>query len=141
MPAIVMYQGSVLALNAFAAAAMGPGRVGLFQNDWEPKPWHTITAVVPCNFSGYVGLQALSGATPAVVEGIQAVTRFTPRTWSHNGGAVQGYIFGYYVVDGAGRLLWAERDPDGPTPMIRLGAAYPVTPTLTQQSELGNESP
>lgn len=139
MPVIVSYDGSINACDAFTTRNTGLLRVGLFQNDWDPRPWQTISAVVPCDFSGYDGLHALMAWSAAVMEGDQAVSRAVERIWIHNGGPVQGYVFGYYVVDPTGKLLWAERDPAGPVPMINALGVYRCVPTWTQSSKFGNE--
>lgn len=139
MAVIAMYRASLRACNTFVATTVGLQRVGLFQNDIDPKEWFTISAIVPCNFSGYDGLHDMLTWNTAVMVGNQAVAKQPERFWVHDGGAVQGYVYGYYVVDDEGELLWAERDPNGPVPMFYAGNLYRCVPTWSQQSKFSGE--
>lgn len=139
MPAIIVYQGSMNAVDAWTARNTGFNRVGLFQNDLVVRPWHTLANLVPCNFSGYTGPLSLGGWTPAAMEGDQAVSRAAECIWTHNGGPVANYVFGYYIVSAAGELLLAERDPDAPVLVAVGGVLFRCVPTYTSRSRFGNE--
>lgn len=128
-PALVLVNNGALGhLDALRVAWLPSLRIGLFQNDWHPHQGDTMVAVVPATFSGYTGLHFLPGWSPAVLQGNLAVTQATPRLWTHNGGPVGNWIFGYYVVDATGVLRWAQRYPGDPVPMDSSSGFYRVTP-------------
>ena len=134
MAVIFSYHESLQSLNILTAAWWLNRWIGLFQNDWQPQNYQGISAVVPCTFSGYPGLLPLSGFTAAVQLGAQAVTTLPTFTWAHNGGPVSNTVFGIYVVDSAGALCWAERDPADGVPMYGLGNYYAYTGQIGNQS-------
>lgn len=131
MPVIV---GSAEWLEELAAVLVlfaGARRVGLYQNDWTMRHDSVIGQVVPATFSGYAGLQALTGWTAPALLNDQAVSNADPATWTRGAGSVNNWIFGYYVVDAAGVLRWAERDPNGPVAIVVAGNTYRVTPQFS----------
>ncbi len=136
MGLIVVYGGLQAALAVQTADNTGAARIGLYQNDWEPQVNQTIAAVVPATFSGYAGLQALSGWTPPVLDGNAAYSSADEVLWAHDGGAPGNWIFGIYVVDGLGNLRWAERVWPEPIPMIDFGNFARYVPYLTQASKI-----
>lgn len=109
--------------------------VGLFQNDWTPANTDTISAVTAATFSGYSGLELLTGPTSATWVSPRALSNFDPIVWTHNGGGTSNSIYGYYVVDGGGALAWGERLTGGPVTIGVNGQTYTVTPQYTRRSE------
>lgn len=135
MPVIQSYNGLLLALNGITARWASARRIGLYQNDWKPQSHQTISAVVPATFSGYPGLVYLNNWTPAVLEGAAAKTTADAVIWSHDGGPLQNYIFGVYVVAEDGSLDWAERIPEAPYAMYGLGGIIRYYPIYIFQSK------
>jgi hypothetical protein len=133
---VMMDEGCRQALAAITAAFGGARRIGLYQNDWTPARTDPISAVVPADFSGYDGLHDLLSWTVPVMDGDQAISFAAERLWTHNGGPVQNWIFGVYVVDAGGLLVWADRVWNDPVPMIFLGNLVRYVPCLTQKSKL-----
>lgn len=134
MAMVLMNLGALDTLDALRATWLPSLRIGLFQNDWNPVVGDTLAAVVPATFSGYTGLHFLPGWSSAALSGDLAVSEASPRLWTHNGGPVGNWIFGYYVCTLAGRLEWAERDPQGGKAVDELGGFYSVVPVYTVQS-------
>lgn len=54
------------------------------------------------------------------------------RTWTVGAGAVVESVYGYYVTDGGGLLVWAELNPAGPQPMSVVGQTYSVLARLLE---------
>lgn len=127
--ALVLVNGGAVAhLNALRSTWLWTLKVGLFQNNWEPQVHDSIDQVVPATFSGYGGLHDLYGWRPAALFGNLAVTAAGPNFWTHDGGAVGNWIFGYYVVDLLGVLQWAQRKLGDPYPMESGGQIFRVLP-------------
>jgi len=110
-------------------------RAGLFQNDYQPLQEDTLGDYVPADFSGYGGLQFTYSWDAAVIAGPRAITASGAITWIHDGGPIQNYIFGYYVVDALGALVWAERFCPAPRPMNGVGMRIRIRPQFTLRNE------
>lgn len=123
--ALILCDGGALShCNALRTHWLPTLKVGLFQNDWTPQRNSVIGHVVPATFSGYGGLHFCYGWQAPTLAGHVATTQAGHNAWTHNGGAVGNWIFGYYVVDQAGALQWAQRDPDGPVDVSSMGFIY-----------------
>lgn len=134
MPVIMSYQEGLNSLAILTAAWWFHRRIGLYQNDWTPQNYQGISAVVPATFSGYPGLSPLAGWLAPVQVGAQAQAQASNYTWTHDGGGLQNYIFGVYVVDDAGQLCWAERISDTGIPLFAAGQFFSYTPVVALQS-------
>lgn len=110
-------------------------KVGLFQNDVNPRLNTTIGNIVPCNFSGYDGLRLLYFFSPAFMGGIRAIRASQEYVWTYDGGPVTNYVYGYYIVDLAGNLTVAERFCDGPFAMDVPRRQFKLTPLFWLKNE------
>lgn len=131
---VLMTAGALDQLNALRTSWLATLRVGLFQNDWTPHLNSVIGHVVPATFSGYDGLHDAYGWGAAALFGELAVTQAGANAWTHNGGAVANWVYGYYVVNAAGALCWAQRDPDGPADVSVVAVVYGVLPRYAVKS-------
>lgn len=110
-------------------------RVGLYQEGSGLTAEATIANVLPCDFTGYGGLQVLGGwATPAW-QFPRARTQAAPVQWTCTGPAVANSVGGLYVVTGAGELAWFEPRPGGPLVVGQVGQVYEVLVVQTLRSE------
>lgn len=137
MSLVLVESGMLAELDRMTAAWAGVRFMGLFSNDLEPDRTTTIGQITPAAFSGYVGLRPLMGWSPATLLGERAVSSGALMTWAHNGGPHSGWVFGYYVVDPSGTLVWAERRPGPAVALFRAGQTYSVIP----QFSLGSRFP
>jgi hypothetical protein len=110
-------------------------RIGLFQNDFTPFPAATISNIEPCDYSGYVGLRTLTSWLSPTLIGPRATVEHAEILWPHDGGLVWNFVFGYYVIDLAGKLVRAERGPDPPETITAPPDVYRVVPRYTFRSE------
>lgn len=110
-------------------------RMGLFKNDWTFAAGDTILQVDECDFDGYVGLQFTRHWTPAVMQGPRAITTADLLTWIHSGGPVANLVYGYFVVNKAGDLMWAERFCRNPLLMDSIGQRVRVEPVYTLKND------
>lgn len=111
-------------------------KMGLFQNDYQPLQTSVIGNFVPCDFSGYAGLQSTFGWTVPAMSGFRARTVANELTWTHDGGPISNWVYGYYVVNPAGQLEWAERFCPAPMTLDAMGLSVRVKPLFTLLNEL-----
>lgn len=110
--------------------------VGLYQNDFTPRVSMLTTDIAACNFSGYAGLApTFSWSVPAYSGGYASMTAHEI-VWGHNGGPVGNFVYGYYVLDNTGELVWAERFCPAPMRVYRLGERVRMIPTLYLVNDL-----
>ncbi len=127
MPGLVWVQEQMLSsLNALRASWTADRYVGLMQNAGPAQTDWTIANITPATFSGYLGPILLTAWSAAAMVGDRAVTQAAPVQWIHDGGPVNNWITGYYVLDGNGKLAWVEFR-DGPAiAMLIAGQPYVV---------------
>ena len=106
----------------------------LYQNNYSPVDGSVIGSFTEATFSGYATQTCASWSAAATVSG-RASTSATARTFTNSTGSVGNSIYGYYVTDGSGNLMWAEADPSAPVGMNNPGDSYTVTPTFTFATE------
>lgn len=131
----VVDDGLLSSLAALRVTWLPSLSFGLYQNDLTPEAATTIAEIDPCTFSGYVGLQLAAGWSLPVIDGARAVSLANLLTWTHNGGVLSNWVFGFYVVDGIGDLVLAQRFEDAPKLMEYNGVALFVHPTFSVRSE------
>jgi len=109
-------------------------RYGLFQNEWTPTAYSTLTSVSPAVFSGYAGLLPVNLWSDPTIVGAYGTSSNPPLVWTRGPGLQSAYIFGYYAVDSVPELLWAERLDEYPALLAVPGDQYAVTPSFTETS-------
>jgi hypothetical protein len=129
---------ALLYLQALISSGLYTGaQVGLYAANHTPVAGDmaaTYTAI-EASFGGYAR-QALGVPSAPVMAGGRATTTFgPPNAWSSTGGGAATQIYGAFVLDASGRLLWAELDPNGPYDMGTAGHAYGYSPVDTLKSE------
>lgn len=129
--------GEVNLMDILRAAMNGLGmRIRLNKNDKTPADADVLGDYTEADFSGYaVGVLGNMGF-PSTAGG-KAITVGDPVSFVHNGGATPNDIYGYYITDTAGTLLyWAERFTTPPINMSANGNRIIVTPQLTGKTEV-----
>lgn len=110
----------------------------LYQNDVTPDKDTVIGDLTEATFSGYApvtitgwnfGSVGLDAEDRAVTVG-DNVPIFT-----HSGGATDNMIYGYYVVDNVGALMWVQRIDEAPVPIDAAGRFVGVNPLFTLRSQ------
>lgn len=139
MPLVVVEVEQLASLDTLTKSWKGVRWIGLYSNDWTPSPGDTLASVVPVVFSGYPGETLLEHWTAAGLEGPAAVARADQVVYTHDGGVLGAWVVGYYVVDEAGVLRWAERDPSGPVLMAAGRPPYTVAPTFSLRTRFPDE--
>jgi len=134
---IVTESGLIDSLDLVLAVWEGTYKAGLFQNDITPVVATALSEIVPATFSGYAGEQVTFSWDAAVMAGVRAVTQAAALIWTHNGGPIQNWIFGYYLVSQSNTLIFAERFCPAPLPMATIGQRIRMRPRF----RLGSEFP
>lgn len=109
----------------------------LFKNNWTPSPDDDVSDYTSANFSGYSSAALNSWGGAALNADLFAQVTHPDKVFTHNGGATNNDIYGYYVTDSSGDLVWAERAAAAPFAMDAGGKTYTVSPEmlLFNQSE------
>jgi hypothetical protein len=135
MSLVVTTAGEKILADVLGAAYNGgPYVIRLFQNDHTPDPADVLADYTEADFSGYAELD-LDGWAAAVTVSGRAQIVATLKVWTHSAGAVDNDIYGYYVVNAGGALVWAERDPNAPVTVDTAGQEYNVLPRFTLRLE------
>jgi hypothetical protein len=96
----------------------------LYQNDYTPIPVDEASSYVEADFTGYEP-QHLDDLSPAYLNGWDVGESDTgPHIWLVTLDDIPNDIYGYYVTDENGYLIFAERDADAPTAMVDEGDTY-----------------
>lgn len=105
----------------------------LYINDITPNAGSTLGDFVEASFIGYLPGQINPWGLPVTVDG-RARSAASAVTFTKTAGSPAS-VYGYFVTDENGALLWAERDPAAPVPMMADGQTYTVVPRFTWVSE------
>jgi len=105
---VVVENGWLGLLNLWAASPL-LFRLRLYQNNQFPDPTDTAAAYIEATFSGYPGpVPPVFGS--AFINGAgQGEIAATTLTFVHNGGPTANTVYGIFVTDSGGGLVYAER--------------------------------
>jgi len=112
-------------------------KIDLFQNNYTPDHAASLGLLTVANFAGYAQQTLTTPVVSPVLDGTnRAFITWDPVTFTRSGGP-NNTIYGYYVTDDAGNLLWVERF-DSPVPVNADGVFLTLTPKLTDMSQFLN---
>lgn len=102
--------------------------LGLFVNNFTPEPANVLSDFTPASFDGYAPFTfGLWGETFLNSEG-NAESDYPSLSWLVGPGGGVDTVYGYYVFDAQGYVLWSERDPRNGIAMKLPGQRYIVVP-------------
>lgn len=128
MVMILTYDGMKAVANATLFGIPFSIAYGLFKNDWTPSHNSTIAAVEPSDFPDYSGPLTVSYWNAPTLIGDRQVVTAPALLWSRGAGIDYQKVFGYYVIDVLGVLLWGELFVDGPIEVSDPGTVISVAP-------------
>src|SRR5262245_23254060 len=131
-PIFIPDEGLVQKLTSLMGQILSVASLRLYKNNKVPAAGDNATLYVECDFSGYAR-QTLNDLGAATVTGGVASTASGTHTFAHNGGAVSNTVYGWYMVDGAGKLIAASLNGAGPVTLSAAGQSYSVQVTFTDQ--------
>jgi hypothetical protein len=124
-----------VSLDTLTALFSGTCKVGLFRNDHVPQKKDTIGDYHAPIFPGYLGPQILYNFAPASPAGWRWQSYANELFWTQTGPVPMDLVYGYYVQDALGRLLWAERFCPNPIVMDQTGRQIRLSPQLMTTNE------
>jgi hypothetical protein len=108
--------------------AMTSLSLGLFANNFTPTPANILSDFVPPSFSGYSPVRFGVWGGIYVNPLGNAETDYPAVVFRVGPGGGSDTIYGYYVFDAFGFVIWSERNPAGGVLMSKPGDMYPLTP-------------
>jgi hypothetical protein len=118
--------------------APGQLKVHLFKNNYTPDHTTVLANLTEANFTGYASADADNPVTQAALDVAgRAFVLWDMIRWT-KAGATGNDIYGYWVVDSGGNLLWVERFITGVFSMNTDGSVLQFFPKLTWASQFSN---
>lgn len=136
MPLVICQQGLIrlLANGCNYGAAPFPSHVGLYVNNFTPTVNDTLASYSELSAGWYARI-ALVGWSAPIYAAPFAQSTANPVVWTNTDGiGSPRTVYGYFVVDSSGALVWAERDPSAPVVILGGGGTYSVGPRLTYRN-------
>lgn len=107
----------------------------LYKNDKVPLDTDDAGDYTEADFTGYDPIPLDSWGNAYLNAGNIAEINEIVRTFEQTGTAVTCLVYGYYVTDVDGDLVWAERNPAGSVNMNATGLTYSVLPRQTLKNQ------
>jgi hypothetical protein len=106
----------------------------LYVNDHTPTDDDTVSDYTEASGLGYSSINLSTGGWNYAtdVEGVSTATYGSVLTFSFSGGPV--ILYGYYVTDGSGFLLWAQRFSVASITIPAGGGDLDITPYFSLNS-------
>jgi hypothetical protein len=126
-----------LTLLDLLTANWGTLDCGLFKSMHTPADGDTLATytAIEADFPGYARQQIQNWLAASTDGTGRALSVADVVTFTRGAGGAPQNIYGYFVVDAAGNLLWAELDPNAPVAINNPGNTYSILPTLTLKTE------
>lgn len=137
MSLVVPDVGKTRLLDKLLTAYGTSMKAGLYVYNHDPVEGDLISdynGIHEASFPSYVR-QNITGWTPSVLSSGRALSAADLMTWTVLITSGTDIVYGYFVVDSTGNLLWAELNPLGPIPMNDGGQSLSLMPRFTQNSE------
>jgi hypothetical protein len=136
---VVPNSAEVLLLNALKALGPPAGPLNavtchLYQNDVTPTSTSDVATFVEADYGGYATQPIVWGATFMNPDG-NAETNGESLQFQPSSSATPNSIYGYFVTDTGGALMFAERFSPAPRPMATPSDALVVVPVFTLASQ------
>jgi len=119
-------------------STLNGGSMRLFKNNLTPTGANVLSDFVEADFTGYptgtgVPLTGVFG-TPYLNGSNQGETDGSLVTFTQTGTGTTCDVYGYYVLDGSGNLLFSERNAAAPIAMNAAGLSYTVLPQFLEDT-------
>lgn len=102
--------------------------VKLYINNITPSDTDTAGTYTEATFTGYSAVALTAGTWGAASGGIITYGAQIAFTCS---GASSNSVYGYFIVNAGGTLLWSEKDASAPFTIANSGDAVKLTPTIS----------
>lgn len=132
--AMVICNGGKVRLMAALIATLNTYVLRLYKNNHTPVDTDTVADYTEANFTGYSSIPLNAWGTAFLNGSNKGQTEMSTQFFTQTGTGTTCDVYGYYVTDGSGNLIWAELNPDGVFHMVNTGSVYEVTPKLTDDT-------
>lgn len=120
------------AMLSFALTDLNAFVLRLYVNNRTPSVGDTSADYTEPAGTWYAPITMSSWGTPYINPSDQGQVDEIIRIWTAAATVVSESIYGYFVTDGSGNLLWAELNPAGPQAMDTIGQTYSVLPSMRE---------
>lgn len=129
MPLVTPDVGEILMLQYIVNMVSPDNRIlRLFKNDVTPSDSTVIGGLTQADQAGYVPI-TLTGSNWTTTQSVGVTTAvYSEQTFTFTTAAT---IYGYYVANTSGDLLWVERFSGAPFQLPDGGGQIAVTPKIT----------
>lgn len=103
----------------------------LYQNNHTPADTDTAASYTEATFAGYAAVALGSWSNAFLNSDNYGETDETTRVFTCTGSSPANTIYGYYITDGSGNLIWAEINPAGSFLINTAAQTYTVLPRWT----------
>lgn len=107
----------------------------LFTNDHTPADNDVAEDYTEATFAGYSSITPLNWSDAVWDDVDAAISVEQVRGWVVTAPSPGQQVYGYYLTDPDGFLVYAERAIGAPTAMSTVGVAYVVYPRVTLKNE------
>lgn len=122
-------------MDSWAATFSGALHVRLFKNNLTPTPDNVVGDFTESTFTGYAAISFGSLGADGWTDTPIYQWAKTAGTYTFNGtGGVNENVYGYYVTDGGGNLLFSHRFAGAPLVCGVGGTSIQVNLTLVNQN-------
>lgn len=99
----------LLFLADTVAGELAAAVVHLYKNDLVPTPNTILADLISADYSGYATKVLGTAGAPIINSDGAAQVVYPSQQWQHSSGATANTIYGAYVLDAGGALLYVER--------------------------------
>jgi len=135
MALVYAESGTLGALQAVIDEQLEGAELHLYSNNHTPLAGDTVADYDECTFDGYAAIPLVGWTAPAILLSGKAGTDLGPQTFTAGGSVTPEDVYGIYVTDSLGVLVYAELNPAGLVVMSVPGQEYSYTPVVTLVSE------
>lgn len=125
--------GELLLLDALLTY-LGTLTLRLYKNNYTPVDASVAGDFTEANFDGYAGIALSSWGTPATDGSGNALVQHDTLIFQPTGSGVSNTIYGYYVTEPGGAIVYAELNPAGGQVVGTPADLYPVVPRFSLTS-------
>ncbi len=131
----VPYASSLFFADTVRIGLLDGASLCIFKNDYTPINTTVLADLTEANFDGYARITLDSWTSAFLNADNKAEVDETTRTFTVSGVSTPNTVYGAFVLDGSGNLLYAERDPAGGHLLNTVGQTWSYFPRFTFRSE------
>lgn len=124
--AVAICEGGLVSLAQQWKTFLNSCTLRLFQNNHVPASTDTVANYTEATFTGYAAIATVSWGNAYLNGALLGEIDEVNRTFTQTANTVTNTIFGYYITDVGGNLIFAESNPLGGFNMNAAGLVYIV---------------